>query len=77
MTQDSGTAYETLAEMAGLNVIFDPDFRGARIRIDLNNVDILRGARHPFAADTLILETCQQEHDSCLTGQPDETPRLR
>ena len=28
MTQDSRVAFETLAELAGLNVIFDPDFRG-------------------------------------------------
>ena len=33
-------AFETLAQLAGLNVIFDPDFRGTRIPIDLNNVDI-------------------------------------
>jgi general secretion pathway protein D len=40
MNQDSRAAYESLAELAGLNVIFDPDFRGTRIPVDLNNVDI-------------------------------------
>jgi general secretion pathway protein D len=40
MTQNTRTAYESLAEIAGLNVIFDPDFRGTAIPIELTNVDI-------------------------------------
>ena len=36
MTQDSKVAFETLAELAGLNIIFDPDFRGTRIPIDVS-----------------------------------------
>jgi len=32
MNQDSRVAYETVAELAGLNVIFDPDFRGREFR---------------------------------------------
>lgn len=51
MTQDSRVAFETLAELAGFNVIFDPDFRGTRIPIDLNNVDIYE------ALDILALQT--------------------
>ncbi len=51
MTQDSKIAFETLAELAGFNVIFDPDFRGARIQIDLNRVDIFE------ALDILALQT--------------------
>src|SRR5216117_3833155 len=51
MTQDSKIAFETLAELAGFNVIFDPDFRGARIPIDLNKVDIFE------ALDILALQT--------------------
>src|SRR5215471_8326432 len=51
MTQDSKVAFETLAELAGLNVIFDPDFRGTRIPIDLNRVNIFD------ALDILALET--------------------
>ncbi|OLD67183.1 MAG: hypothetical protein AUI45_14200 [Acidobacteria bacterium 13_1_40CM_2_56_11] len=51
MTQDSKIAFETLAELAGFNVIFDPDFRGARIQIDLNKVDIFE------ALDILALQT--------------------
>jgi general secretion pathway protein D len=51
ITQDSKVAFETLAELAKLNVIFDPDFRGTRIQIDLNRVDIFE------ALDILSLQT--------------------
>src|SRR5262245_5783647 len=50
-SQDSRVAFETLAELAGLNVIFDPDFRGTRIPIELNRVDIFE------ALDILALQT--------------------
>jgi general secretion pathway protein D len=39
-SQNTRAAYESLAEIAGLNVIFDPDFRPAPIPIELTNVDI-------------------------------------
>src|SRR3989442_1201732 len=51
MNQDSKVAFETLVELAGFNIIFDPDFRGARIQIDLNKVDIFE------ALDILALQT--------------------
>jgi general secretion pathway protein D len=40
MTQDSKIVYDTLAQIVGFNVIFDKDFRGTTIPVDLNNVDI-------------------------------------
>src|SRR5262245_43039922 len=51
INQDSRVAFESLAEMAGLNVIFDPDFRGTRIPIELRNVDIFE------ALDIVALQT--------------------
>jgi general secretion pathway protein D len=51
MVQDSKVAFESLATLAGLNVIFDPDFRGTRIPIDLDRVSIFD------ALDVLALET--------------------
>src|SRR3989442_5898594 len=51
MNQDSRVAYESVAEPAGLNVIFDPDFRGTRIQVELNKVDIYE------ALDILSLQT--------------------
>jgi hypothetical protein len=43
--------FERLARSAGLNVIFDPDFRGQRIPLDLSNVDIFE------ALDIIALQT--------------------
>jgi general secretion pathway protein D len=51
MTQDYKVTYETLAEFAGLNVIFDPDVRSTRVPIDLSKVNIFE------ALDILALET--------------------
>src|SRR5207302_236445 len=51
MTQDSRMEFEALANLAGLNVIFDPDFRGTRVQLELNNVDIYEGL------DILALQT--------------------
>jgi general secretion pathway protein D len=51
MVQDSKVAFESLATLAGLNVIFDPDFRGTRISIDMDRVSLFD------ALDVLALET--------------------
>jgi general secretion pathway protein D len=51
IVQDFKVEYETLATMAGINVIFDPDVRGTRVPIDLNNVNIFD------ALDILALTT--------------------
>jgi len=51
MTQDSRMEFETLAGLAGINVIFDPDFRGTRVQLELNSVDIYE------ALDLLALQT--------------------
>jgi general secretion pathway protein D len=51
ITQNSRVAFETLAELAGFNVIFDPDFRGQSIPIELNKVNLFE------ALDILALQT--------------------
>jgi general secretion pathway protein D len=40
ITNDSKTIYETVAKLAGLTVIFDPDFTSRRISTELTNVTI-------------------------------------
>jgi general secretion pathway protein D len=40
MTNDARQAYETVAKLAGLSVIFDPDFTSRRITVDLPNVTL-------------------------------------
>jgi general secretion pathway protein D len=43
MTNDSRVVFETIAKLAGLSVIFDPDFTSRRISVDLPNVTLEQG----------------------------------
>ena len=38
MTEDSKVAYETIGKLAGINVLFDPDYTSRTIHIELNGV---------------------------------------
>jgi len=40
MTNDSRAVFETIAKLAGLSVIFDPDFTSRRITVDLPNITL-------------------------------------
>ncbi|MGE5206167.1 MAG: cohesin domain-containing protein [Chlamydiota bacterium] len=40
MTEDSKVAYETVGKLAGINVLFDPDYTSRRIHIELNGVTL-------------------------------------
>ncbi len=40
MTNDARVVFETIAKLAGLSVIFDPDFTSRRITVDLPNVTL-------------------------------------
>lgn len=40
MTNDSRTVFETIAKLAGVSVIFDPDFTSRRISVDLPNITL-------------------------------------
>lgn len=51
MTNDSRIVYETIAKLAGLTVIFDPDIQSRRITTELTNVDIEQ------ALDVVALES--------------------
>ena len=51
MTNDSRIVYETLAKLAGLTVIFDPDLQSRRITTDLVNVTLEQ------ALDVVALES--------------------
>ena len=45
LTEDAKTVYETIGRLAGVNVLFDPDFNSKRIQVDLNNVSLLDALR--------------------------------
>ena len=40
MTEDAKQIYTTIGKLAGINVLFDPDYVSRRITIDLNNVSL-------------------------------------
>ena len=40
ITQEAQAIYETIAELSGLNVIFDPDFRSTQISVELNDLSV-------------------------------------
>jgi general secretion pathway protein D len=40
MTEDSKIDYETVGKLAGINVLFDPDYTSRRIKVELNGVTL-------------------------------------
>ena len=51
ITQEAEAIFETIAELAGLNIIFDSDWRTTQLTINLNNVSVYE------ALDILALQT--------------------
>ena len=45
MVQDSKVVYQAVGKAAGINVLFDPEFVGRRIQVDLTNVTLLDALR--------------------------------
>src|SRR5262245_324545 len=40
LTEDSKMIYETVGKLAGINVLFDPDYTSRRIKVELNGVTL-------------------------------------
>jgi general secretion pathway protein D len=40
LTEDAKVVYETIGKLAGINVLFDPDYTSRRIKVELNNVSL-------------------------------------
>jgi general secretion pathway protein D len=40
LSEDAKTIYESIGKLAGINVLFDPDYTSRRIRVDLNGVTL-------------------------------------
>ncbi len=51
LTEDTRVIYETIGKLAGINVLFDPDYTSRRIKIELNGVTLNQ------ALDILALES--------------------
>ncbi len=45
MTQDTKVIYEAIGKAAGINVLFDPDYNGKRISVELTNVTLMDALR--------------------------------
>jgi general secretion pathway protein D len=43
--EDTKTIYQAIGRAAGINVLFDPDYTGKRIQVDLNNVNLMDALR--------------------------------
>jgi general secretion pathway protein D len=64
-SEDSKTVYQTVGKLAGINVLFDPDYTGKRIQVDLANVDLYDALRilgtvsqtfwRPITANTIFV----------------------
>ena len=40
LSEDTKTVYESIGKLAGINVLFDPDYTSRRIKVDLNGVTL-------------------------------------
>jgi general secretion pathway protein D len=40
-SEDSKVVYQTIGKLAGINVLFDPDYIGKRVQVDLQNVSLM------------------------------------
>jgi general secretion pathway protein D len=45
ITEDTKVVYETVGKLAGINVLFDPEYTSRRIKIELNNVSLEEALR--------------------------------
>ncbi len=45
MVEDSKIVYQAVGKAAGVNVLFDPDYTGKRIQVDLNSVSLIDALR--------------------------------
>jgi len=74
MIQDGRAAFETLSRLAGLNVVFDPDFRPSNVQVELDNVTIF------VALDTLAIQTrtfWQPVNKNTILVAPDNQTKRR
>lgn len=83
MVADSKVVYQTIGKIAGVNILFDPDYTSKRIPIDLNRVtlyDALRSVAfvsqtfwHPVTADTIFVAADTRQKRAELEEQAVQT----
>lgn len=83
MVADSKVIYQTIGKIAGINVLFDPDYTSKRIPIDLNRVtlyDALRSVAfvsqtfwRPITGDTIFVAADNRQKRTELSEQAVQT----
>jgi general secretion pathway protein D len=83
MVADSKVIYQTIGKIAGINVLFDPDYTSKRIPIDLNRVtlyDALRSVAfvsqtfwRPITSDTIFVAADNRQKRAELSEQAVQT----
>ncbi|MGB6974290.1 MAG: cohesin domain-containing protein [Terracidiphilus sp.] len=75
MVQDSKVVYQAVGEAAGINVLFDPEYVGRRVQVDLTNVSLLDALRivgtisgtfwRPVTSNTIFVaaDTLNKRHE--------------
>ncbi len=75
MTEDSKVAYETIGKLAGINVLFDPDYTSRRLTIKLKGVSLQEATGYCRAGVAHFLASGNAEHNFCCPGYAGEAPR--
>jgi general secretion pathway protein D len=83
MTEDSKVVYQAIGKAAGINVLFDPDYNGKRIQVDLTNITLLDALRivgtlsntfwRPITENTIFVATNNRSKHTELDEQAVQT----
>jgi general secretion pathway protein D len=83
MTQDSKLVYQAIGKAAGINVLFDPDYNGKSISVELNNVTLMDALRivgtlsntfwRPVTSNTIFVATNNRSKHTELDEQAVQT----
>ena len=69
----SDIVYRTIGQLAGINVLFDPDYTARIINVDLNGVTLEEALRDHRARVEDLLAACHPEYDLRRPGQSRQT----
>ena len=63
ITEDSKVIYETIGKLAGINVLFDPDYTSRRIKVELNSVSLEQALQIVALESKTFWRAGDPEHD--------------
>lgn len=83
MVEDSKVIYQAVGKAAGINVLFDPDYTGKRIQVDLNNVSLMDALRivgtlsgtfwRPVTSNTIFVAVDSRQKRTAMEEQAVQT----